>query len=70
MSASLLIIVGLVVVAGATVVAMPGKSFREAMLISWRQVLRVHPIVAPAAFIVWYSISARHCFASWQWKAS
>ena len=51
MSFSLLLIVGFVVAAGLAVAIMPGKSFGEAMTISWRQSLRVLPIVLPAAFI-------------------
>lgn len=51
MSASLLIIIGFVVAAAVIVAISPDKSFREALRISFRQAVRVLPIVAPAAFI-------------------
>ena len=51
MSASLLIIMGLVIIAGGAVLALPGKSFSEAMRISLNQAMRVIPIILPAAFI-------------------
>ncbi len=51
MSASLIIIIVLVLVAGGAVIALPGKSFREAMRISLSQAVRVVPIVLPAAFV-------------------
>ena len=51
MSISLLVIVGCVVIAGGAVLALPGKSFREAMGVSFRQAIRVLPIILPAALI-------------------
>ncbi len=51
MTISLIVIVLCVLAAGAAVLIAPGKSFKEAMGISWRQSIRVLPIVLPAAFI-------------------
>ncbi len=51
MSLSLLIVAGLTGLAAMIVAASPGKSFREALGVSWKQGVRVLPIVFPAAFI-------------------
>lgn len=51
MSASLMVIVACVVLAVGAVVASPTKSVREALSISYRQAIRVLPIILPAAFI-------------------
>lgn len=51
MSISLLIVMALTVTAGLVVAANPEKSLKEALSISWKQGVRVLPIVFPAAFI-------------------
>jgi uncharacterized membrane protein YraQ (UPF0718 family) len=51
MSASLIIMIVLVLAAGLATALKPGVSFREAIQISKSQAIRVLPIVIPAAFI-------------------
>ena len=51
MSISLLMVAALTGLAGMSVLANPDKSIREALAISWKQGVRVLPIVIPAAFI-------------------
>lgn len=48
MSASLLLVWAIAFAAAGTVAIMPDKSFSKALGISWRQALRVTPIVLPA----------------------
>lgn len=51
MSISLIIVAALTAIAVATVAIAPGKSARTAIDISWKQAVRITPIVFPAAFI-------------------
>lgn len=51
MPVSLLIVTALTAIAGLFVAANPDKSLKEAFTISWKQGIRVLPVVLPAAFI-------------------